>query len=715
MPVESAYGITEREKQTAQQILSTGLYLGVDLTSYSEIQPTTGKALSGYNFVGNRVYGALKPILGRQTLPVAPANNQPLGTGLIGNPPLALVRMKLSPTGVNNGIIAQGVNPQNNGLFFQHLSPANSSALWMGAPLIPFLNYVSALPAPSASPGVFVQASKWVFFSNNDPYAQQYKIDSSFNATLSQIQAPIGNWGAATVSPTSGNITFNGGSGPTYVFTYASSTATGLESSVNIPVAVGPPYSTTAINLNPTIVPYASVQGGQTSQVVAVALPVSLDPQVTTINVYRIDPSQPQYLFVGSVPNVTNAITPGYTLVSGGAGQTAVFVDNTAIGAVTGYPLVPRRDPPAPFNVLFYHKNYMFGFGHPAFTYVYQGANNFSGNSYMFGFTMPAGTSDLWYTNSAEPWGWNSVTQVIPVNPNDYADVAVAGGSLGGIAFLVMSQSAWAFYGDAPEDMQQPQQVGQNLGCVSAASFCIAFGSAFWLSNQGVMMFNASNLQCISNDIKEFLDTCSQADLQASVGLFNDGHYYLSFPTKQVSFGYNVNASMWYPTTFYWSAAFFDLEDPTLRISGGYGALDYVIAVNPASGSLPLCQMFIGNSDIYATPNAITTTWYSGIWAPPDFSWWKVDYLEIEAPVPNVPALTVTVYVTRNPGTSSAETWSRVVTFGQMPSVLIHLPETVQGSRFQIGVQCVASVDWTLGQIRIWGTKRRKFDEGDST
>ena len=107
------------------------------------------------------------------------------------------------------------------------------------------------------------------------------------------------------------------------------------------------PIGAVAIGTNTTM-PTTGILTGSSAVMTFTA---STDPQITTVNFYRIGGTLSQWLLVGSVSN--------------GAGS---FTDTSADASVVGQTLVLHRDPPAPFGAIAAHKERMFGFGYPSYT-----------------------------------------------------------------------------------------------------------------------------------------------------------------------------------------------------------------------------------------------------------------------------------------------------------------------------------------------------------
>ena len=100
------------------------------------------------------------------------------------------------------------------------------------------------------------------------------------------------------------------------------------------------------------------------------------------------------------------------------------------------------------------------------------------------------------------------------------------------------SQDDLALYGQSPSDYFVEKLF--DVGAVSKLSSFVALGVAFWLSRQGIYMFDGATLTYLSKPIKLILDTFSEADFAACTGCFDDRIAWFSFPTQGISLGYDT-------------------------------------------------------------------------------------------------------------------------------------------------------------------------------
>jgi hypothetical protein len=696
--------VTPRDEQTIE-ILRCFPWGGADLTSNpTGIDPTKGGGAS--NVVPNRRFGMFAPIKGRQLIAG--------GTGTNTLQSLALFPYVQQATQSTTELLASssvGSGTYANNLV---LSSCNTGGIGVWGTL----NLPTYGGSPGQQPlgnvgGSWALAQQWAFFcSRSDILGYALKVDNNNNVTFSQIAPPV-MLGPIVASAYAPNCRLNGAGAITttnafYTFTYSNATQeSGAAFGANPlgPQAWGSVSATANTGLNPT------------NNQITMDIPVSPDSQVTTINIYRIDDLLGQFLFVGSVPN-----TSGY---GGSAAGYARFTDNTPSSSVTGQTLIERRDTPAPFYDMTYYMGRMWGFGHDAYTPYWAILNPVVT---LTGLAQPAGSSDLWYSNYNEPWGWNSVTQVVQVNPNVYGDVGVAVRGVGGVLVAWKTRSTWLIYGDSPDNLQSPIELGSQLGLVSKQSLISAFGIARWLSNQGVMQFDGANLTNISADIKEFLDGLVQTDLQAACASFHDGMYVLSFPTQSITWIYDTKTQTWFSSTFVATLYATQLEDPSLRIGvggveeTGLGALDavYGVANGVTIGGFPVVAAhfaFEGVDDV-STTTPIVSTWMSRVWKPTIPSYWQFESIAIEAATNLAPGSQITVNIITNPGSVGQTTTPITYTMSGLnnPMQVIELPVACQGQTVQIEVVVTGTQGqfYAIEDVKLYGHMIRKMDQGDN-
>lgn len=398
-------------------------------------------------------------------------------------------------------------------------------------------------------------------------------------------------------------------------------------------------------------------------------IPISTDPQVTARNVYRFGGSMQQIQLVGTINDNTST----------------VFTDNLADLNVIGQTLIQHRDVPQPFYAIEMHKGRAWGFG-------------YSGTAVGEPATI-AGTSDLWYSNYEEPWGFNNVTQVIPIGRNAGGDIAVEVKSLGSVLYCLKSRSFWAVYGDTPQDFVQRRLF--DCGCASKRSVVRAYGRLFWMSDSGsIVMFDGANLTNISDNrttganssIKAILDGFTTNDYAACTSAAHDQLLLFSFPTQNITFAYDLPSGQWYKLPWAFDRAVFDLENQNELQAAevGTGVLDTWFASETDLGS------------------AITSSYVSRITDGGDAAATKrLRYASLLAPIQ--PGADATLTTTVNPGTGQV-TNTRTIDLGSSPPMhTLSLPPTMHGTEMQITLAVTSTVKTEIHRVALYGWVERRF------
>jgi hypothetical protein len=405
-------------------------------------------------------------------------------------------------------------------------------------------------------------------------------------------------------------------------------------------------------------------------EVPTINAPGSNDPQTVEVNLYRIGGSLGQWLFVGNTTNNPAGVT---------------FVDTEPDAVVTGQSLVLHRDPPAPFGAICAHKERIWGFGYPAYT--------------QNGSTYPAAPCDLWYSNYAEPWGFDNTNQVIPIGSHVTGDVAVQVVSLSSILVAFKSKTTWAVYGESASDFFAQKLF--DVGCASAASVVNALGVVFWLSDQGIYMFDGSSLSYLSQKIKKLLDGFSAADFAASTGAFSDRMYWLSFPTQGISLGYDTVTQTWWKSSFSTTLFAFDPEAATRATSP-----DLVVGATLLLGALRTEQWFSAETD-RGQPITSKLTSRLGSTQEQTIGTMRVRYLELNANLS--PTDQVSITIDANPASATPPPFTQAFSGSTIPRQLISVPPGVQGQILQLSIVAVTSDAFVLEAAAAHGWVRRVY------
>lgn len=707
-----------------EPIISLGPFGGLD-TSAAQVfvPPPLGTVVSNLNL--GSTSRAFEPARGRIVVGTPP-------NPYLGQPPLyalAEVYNTYVPEYELIGFNSPIGNPTGGQL--QYCSTTSGGTAWT---LIPTTTITVITPTGvqtfgiqnfgNANDGSIVTFNSFAWFCNEDPNGLAWKINLGFLLSVSQslwgifpgVSGPFQNVGAAA---TGGALT----PGTTYTYAYTYINGSGWESSLNYPVAT---FTTGAANGNLPVGPYTAVVAPfpAANSWIAISIPISQDPQVQSINVYRLSPSLPTFTQIATIPNTSLAIsyvggTSAYT--GGGVAGQSLLVDGLADTAVAGAQTTPRRDPPAPFYSTVAFKGSIFGFGHDAFRW-YSGNSN---STTSFYFDVQPGPCDLWWTNYNEPWAFNNVVQIQTIDSDTTNDTGVGLGLASGVLVCLKALSTWLFYYNGSNDYQLPQELGSMLGCTSKRSIVSVAGIVFWLSNQGIMMFDGTKLENLStkpgaSNIKTFIDNYS-GNLASVSAAFYDDTYWITFPgttsASDFTFGYHLPTQRWGSVPYGSNIMAFDTENITYRPN----ALSALFADSRQSAALGVGsveQWFYGYSDVAypggTSTSPIITTFTSGIWMAQRPEWWRATYLYIAGQNLGGTSATFTYTVTANPGATSQQVWSNPVTFGRNPFVFIHIPPAIAGSMFQVSLLGSTQAVYEVERIQLYGIKLRDITPADS-
>jgi hypothetical protein len=487
----------------------------------------------------------------------------------------------------------------------------------------------------------------WVDDPSNAGVGQALKFDGALNVTKWQILGPTGAGITPLVFHVAGNL--NG----LYYYRYSYSNAV-QESSPCQPAPTG------GLQI-----------ANEQAQITLVA---SADPQVTTINVYRQGGSLSSWILVGTTANVNGN-----------------FVDNMADNAVNGQTLVTHRDPPPLMGPMDVWKERVWGF----FSQV--GDEGGSVETLV-------NPSVLWCSNQYEPWGWNNVDQVFPVNLNPGAqfnasgltafvgDYGIGVAAVSGMLVLFKSKGTYALIGDSLSDFViQPLF---ELGCASGQSITKGGGLVFWCTpSQGIFSFDGSNAPNeISKGIQTFLDSLTLADLRATVGFFARRTFFLSFPNQGVTYGYYLPTQQWYPVGFATDAVYTDVENQ-----------NEVTAAGPNSGVVGgwfTAETDLGSSIVSTLTSKIEDS------GNPEFAK-DYNFLLVEAPVQTG---TLSITITPDPGSAGGPAPTTLnVDLSLGPRQLRSLDSTMVGTSVQLSLSMTSSAKTTISKVRLYGTIKREF------
>jgi len=273
--------------------------------------------------------------------------------------------------------------------------------------------------------------------------------------------------------------------------------------------------------------------------------PVSTDPQVTQLNLYRL----------GGSLGTWNLITT----LTYGPNFPPFYEDFTADSDVTGQELVVNRDAPPAFSYIAFHQERVWGFG------VNPCANTNG--------TIAADPSVAWWSNINEPWGFNAADNTLTCGDNKLGDVAMGMMEMGGVLAMNKSNRLYWMYGTTDSDFQSV--FAFFVGTQAPLSLAVGYGMGFWLSRQGVhytdgqWYYNISDGGYQQSNIKTFLDGLSDTDRAQAVGFIFDRQYWLSFPTQGLSQVFDIRTRAWYPVAMSTPQAVFNLDTGVPVVGAG--------------------------------------------------------------------------------------------------------------------------------------------------
>jgi hypothetical protein len=268
----------------------------------------------------------------------------------------------------------------------------------------------------------------------------------------------------------------------------------------------------------------------------------------------------------------------------------------------------------------------------------------------------------LWYSNFGRPWEFNAAEQVLLVGSEDIAalptggaspnystaldDSPVAGTSLSTVAVLWKRRTMWSVLGEDQSDYTV-YKLG-DYGCISRRSVTKAFGSVYWLSEEGPMQYNGAAPNYIGEKVRNFINSIPIAYQQEAVGFFANRTWYLSFPSpfsqQAVTLAYYTPTGQWFPLGFATQSATFVPANPTGGASTGSGE---IFAMRP--GTTYIDRWFCEETDLGSPING---SWVSPI-SDSGEAWAEKEYRYITVLAPIQPGVTCTYGLTVDMGAES--------------------------------------------------------------
>lgn len=586
-----------------EELIAVGPFGGLDTTTEPYFV-SPNNFVSGSNFVPNSGFGGFVTVEGRSVFLGSPLPGPCYGIHGVdrtGQPTLYLFAITIAGVGYIYGAVQGGT---------------------------PFL-IPSPTPLAPDSPVSFADSVHWVFMTDGVGATLKYDV----------LTGTITEWGivAPTVAPT---LTTGSAADMNLTYYYnVTFEGAGLESSAgtfSLPITV----SNTGVILS--------------------GIPVSSDPQVTTVNIYRLGGALGQWLFVASVSN-----------------GTTTYTDTTSDASLSAdLPETLRRDPPPIFLSIATHKERIWGFG------------------------TTTDPSLVYFSNYNEPWAFDLVDGFYPVEENNFNDVAIGLCSIGSQLILFKSRSTYQVTGSTNADFQVNKLF--DIGCRSRRSICTAYGVCWWISKQGIYQFDGSSPTNISDggfqqsNIKSVIDSLSDTDFADITSFVYDRMVHFCFPTFNNTYLWDLRSQGWYPMGFALDQVYFDLES------------DIPIIGTNLEVSGQIDQWFAGPGDF---GNAITAFILSRITDSGSIETTKdYRYIEIQAPVQNGE---VTISTIVDPGTLQFADVSSFSLSSGFVRQQGSLPRGTLGAEVQVKVLVSSTNTIHIQKVAVHGFRKAKYRSRD--
>lgn len=528
----------------------------------------------------------------------------------------------------------------------------------------PFVNFDTAADPGSASP----IAAQGVFFSSN----ARGNIGNTFTITVSMSAGA--KEGYQTTGPTAlgffygANVNVGNILGGTYfyIFTQTTTLPDGTVSETSaFPAHYAAPLEVligAATYGSNSAVTFTDSHGPPTYHWTG----TNADGTTYTTNIYRAS---------------TNQAVFQYTLIGNQATNFSDFVDTQSDAQIAGNAVltVHRDEPPfvtgssfvSNLGFLCVHRNRLWAL-------VVQD-NNLTNNQAQV---------QLWYSNFDRAWEFNDVDQVMLLQ-SDVVVTPAAGGpnysdtygnmprglvEVGTTLIAFMHRMTWVVWGDDPPGGTNPfiQKPIFTYGACSQTGIQSVLGGAFFLSESGDLYFyDGSAPQYNSEDIRGAIKVTSlnpglNADDIATACLsYTNRVLYVSFPAKQITYGFDTISNAWVSKLPYAPAGSFGVySTPSNRSSFGGPGLNEVIAVRYGLPTVVDWMFSDPNSDVGSFMEFSWTTPHTDS-GKPDYQKW---YSKVRMIAPKQPG-TATVSLTVDNGETPQQTFSCTFDLNQ-PQIL---------------------------------------------
>jgi len=395
------------------------------------------------------------------------------------------------------------------------------------------------------------------------------------------------------------------------------------------------------------------------------AIPVSPDPQVTQRNIYRLSiGALNQFYLIHTIPD----------------NVTTTYHDTLADSDVVGQLLTVNRDVPFPFDFICTHQERIWGWG------------------------TPTDPSLVYYSNLNEPWGFNLVTGFLPVGENSFNDAANGMTSQGGALLLNKDRSLYAVYGSTNADFIAVKI--SDTGCRSGLSVATLDGLSGWINKRGVWFCegqtpkNMSDGQYQTSNIKTFINSLLDIDLDTAVGFWYDRMYHICFPRLNITYFFDLRSQSWWKLGWATDHVYTDAESQQNVLANDLqhiGQFDQWFTGGTDLGS-PIYSSILSRITDAGDSSSDKIFRYGEVVAPPQVGF---AYLTCIANPGNQQYTDLVTFDLNNSfnGVRHQESWSR----------------PMRGSEVQFLLQTQSSVQLEVQQVSIYGFIDRKLIQVSGT
>jgi hypothetical protein len=314
-----------------------------------------------------------------------------------------------------------------------------------------------------------------------------------------------------------------------------------------------------------------------------------------------------------------------------------------------------------------------------------------------------AGTSNLpqtqvWYSRPGEPWSFDAILQTLLIEDEEttlqvdspgvtgvpFGDFPSALCALGSSLLTLRRQTTSLIYG-VDQATYQALKIFADLGCIAPLSVVKANGLVWWLSAQGIYGFDGSNVQWISTQVYNLLQSIPPLYLNNAVGFYADFTYFLTFPgftsaqyPSGLTLTYYIPSQTWQTRPYSTPSAAFATALPS-DLTATPLKMNQIAAIRPNSAAIDLWET--GDLDLGQPVSATYTSQETDSGQP---QWQKVyQYVLLYAPLQPGVTADATLFVNSAP----VKTWASIDLSKGPPAHVIPVPNDVSnGCLVQLSV-----------------------------